>query len=123
MNSLTLRLGAAAGALAAAALMTTAPIASATPDYTNDFTISLGGTEETFETTWDGTGLPVTTETTTALSTGTEAFGFSDSGESDFTIGTTNYVTDFESALFDSFSATGNTFEFLPPIFEISSSF
>jgi hypothetical protein len=129
MNRMTVRrgvaagLGAAAGTLAAAALMTTAPIASATPDYTNDFTIGLGGSEDTFTTTWNGTGLPVTTETTTTLPTGTEALGFSDVGSSDFTIGTTSYAAEFESALFDTFSATGNTFESVPPLLEISSLF
>ena len=122
MSSLVVRhgvvagLGAAAGALAAAALMTTAPIASALPVDGSDstFTIALGDTTYSFDTTWDGTGLPTTVETTTAEPTGTEAFGFSDTSTSDFTIGTTSYETEFASALFDTFSATGNTFEFVP---------
>jgi len=116
-------LGAAAGALTAAALMTTAPIASATPDYDSTDTIGLGGTEYTFTTTWDGTGFPTTVEDTTTLPTGTEAFGFSDDTTSVYTIGTTSYENIFESALFNTSTATGNTFEFIPPVFEIMSSF
>jgi hypothetical protein len=116
-------LGAAAGALVAAALMSTAPIASATPDYDSSFTIGLGGSEDTFSTTWDGTGLPVTTETTATLPTGEEAFGFSDISSSNFTIGADTFETEFQTVLFDTFSATGNTFEAVPPLFEIFSSF
>jgi hypothetical protein len=113
-------LGAAAGALAAAALMTTAPIASATPDdFTNDFSIFLGTTEDNFETTWDGTGLPVTVETTTP-EIGAEEFGFEDGSESDFTLGTTSFETVFQSALVGDFSASGNAFDFVPPLLEIS---
>jgi hypothetical protein len=113
-------LGAAAGTLVAAALMTTAPIASAdSPDFTNEFTIFLGTTEDTFETTWHGTGLPVTVETTTPAS-GSEEFGFEDGSESDFTLGTTSFETVFQSALVGDFSATGNAFDFVPPLLEIS---
>jgi hypothetical protein len=120
-RSVVAGLGAAVGALVAAALMTTAPIASAVPDdFTNDFSIFLGGTEDTFYTTWDGTGLPVTIETTTPESTGTEAFGFEDGSGGDFTLGTTSFETDFQTVLVGLFSATGNDFDFVPPLLEIS---
>ncbi len=67
-------LGVATGTLAAAALMTTAPTASAddnpnvggtgdiavpalvpSDEYTNEFTIGVGNAEDTFTTTWDFT--------------------------------------------------------------------
>jgi hypothetical protein len=113
-------LGAAAGALAAAALFTTAPIASAIPEneYTNEFTIGEGGSTVTYETTWDGTGLPTTTTTTDTLPTGTEAFGFQDESSSFFTIGTTSFNAEFDAVLFDTTSAAGSQFEFVSPVLE-----
>jgi hypothetical protein len=120
-RSVVAGLGAAVGALAAAALMTTAPIASA-DDFDNDFTIGLGSSDYGWETTWDGTGLPVTTEFTESNAPG-EEFGFSDSSTGDFTIGTHTFATLFDSGFFDSFSATGNEFEFLPTLLEIGSTF
>jgi hypothetical protein len=147
MSSTTVRrgvvasLGAAAGALAAAAFVSTAPIASAdgndstlpaagvdggalpaldpTTEYTNELTIGEGNTEVTYETTWDGSGLPMTTTTTETLPTGEEAFGFSDESSSTFTIGTTSYETAFESVLFDTTGGVGgNEFEFVTPLLE-----
>jgi hypothetical protein len=129
MSSLTVRkgivagLGAAAGALAAAALFTTAPIASAVPtdEYSNVFSIGEGGTVVTYETTWDGTGLPDTKMSTETLPTGTEAFGFQDEGSSLFTIGSSSFETEFEAVLFDTTSAAGNQFEFVTPLLELFS--
>ncbi|HME75985.1 MAG TPA: hypothetical protein VKI00_10115 [Mycobacterium sp.] len=151
MSSMTFRhgiaagLGAAAGALAAAAFVSTAPIASAddtdfllplpaasvdafalpalvpTNEYTSEFTIGEGSTEVTYDTTWDGSGLPTTTTTTETLPTGEEAFGFGDESSSIFSIGTNSYESVFEAELLDITSAAGNQFEFVAPTFEFFS--
>lgn len=133
-------LGVATGTLAAAALMTTAPTASAddnpnvggggdiavpalvpSDEYANEFTIGVGNAEDTFTTTWDFTGLPTTTESTTTLPTGYEAFGFTDSNATDLTIGADTFQSTFQTALFDLSTPGGNQFELTLPVFEIAS--
>jgi len=93
----------AAGTLAVAALLGTAPIASADNNgneidwstlaspaatfpeltYSNTFTLGLGSTTDTWTTIFTGSGLPTTTEVTTTLPTGVTEFGSSDSFSSE----------------------------------------
>src|SRR5690242_12593937 len=96
-------LGAAAGTFAVAALLGTAPIANADNNgneidwatlaspaatfpeltYTNVYQLALGNTVDTWTTTFTGTGLPTTVETTQTLATGTTEFGSADSFSSE----------------------------------------
>ena len=91
-------LGVAAGTLAVAALLGTAPIATADNNgneidwatlaspaatfpeltYNNTFTLALGSTVDTWSTTFTGSGLPTTVETMTTLPVGTTEFGSED---------------------------------------------
>jgi hypothetical protein len=107
-------LGAAAGSLAVAALLGSAPIASADNNgseidwstlaspaatfpeltYTNQFELALGNTVDTWTTTFTGSGLPTTTELTTTLPTGTTQFGSVDSFSGDFLTSATHGVAD-----------------------------
>jgi len=139
MSSITVRhgvavgLGATAGAFAAAALFTTAPIASAddtdfaypalVPDdeITNTLTIGEGGTKVVYTTTYDFAGLPTTAENIETNPVGTETFGFGDANVTDYTFGTTPAVIVFASELLDTSSAAGNSFDLVTPVFEFLS--
>ena len=96
-------LGAAAGALAVAAVLGTAPVATADNNgndidwstlaspaatfpeltYTNVYTLGLGNTVDTWTTVFTGTGLPTTTEVTATLPTGVTEFGSSEAFSSE----------------------------------------
>src|SRR5690242_6705660 len=92
-----------AGTLAVAALLGTAPIASADSNgneidwatlaspaatfpeltYTNIYSLALGNTVDTWTTQFTGSGMPTTVMTTSTLGAGTTEFGSSDSFSSD----------------------------------------
>jgi hypothetical protein len=130
-------LGAAAGALAAAALLNTAPIASADDTdfvlplpapavtdlytYSDETIIGEGSQTVTYDTVYTGSGTPTTTTTTDVLPTGTTEYGYENIDTSTLTLGADSWTTESQSALFDTFSATGNTFLDIPPLFEIAS--
>jgi hypothetical protein len=151
MRNMTVRrgvvagLGAAAGALAAAAFVSTAPIASAdggsdansidyvglaSPaatfpelEYTNYFDVYNGNTETIYETTYDGTGTPVTTTTTEALAAGDTGYGSADSFSSEYlTSATAGYDFSSQYDAFDISSAT-TTSDYFIPIYDVFSSF
>ena len=128
-------LGAAAGTLAVAALLGTAPIAGADntgneidwstlaspaatfPEltYTNAFTLGLGNTQDTWTTIYTGSGLPTTTEVTTTLPTGTTEFGSVDTFTGELMTSATHgdlYSTVYETL--DVMSPTGSVDYFLP---------
>jgi len=150
MSSLPVRkgaiavLGAAAGALAAAAFVGTAPIASADgndgntidyaalpapavtyPDftYTNEFTLGLGSTEDTWTTTYDGSGLPTTVESTITEPTGTTVYGSEDSFLTEYlTSATAGWEDQGGFAAIDTLSSSGST-DVFEPLVSIFSSF
>jgi hypothetical protein len=132
-------LGAAAGALATAALITTMPIASAddTPnvgyagyagdvalpaltsggdDFSNQLEIFTGNTQYLFTTTWDGSGAPVTMESSAMLPTGDTEYGWADAGTGQLTIGTDTLDAIFQGQ----FLEAGNQFEVVTPFLELS---
>jgi hypothetical protein len=129
--------GAAAGALAAAAFMSTAPIASAddgsdanSVDYAalsapaatyplftfdNSFYVGEGNTLEEYTTTYTGTGMPTTVENTITEPTGTTVYGAYDSFSDDYyTAATTGYDYSTGYDLLDYTSATGVSDYFEP---------
>jgi hypothetical protein len=129
------------GAAAAAALFTTAPIASAddTPalsvddiavpaaavaptldGYENEFTIGEGGTEVTYTTTYDGVGSPVTTQSIETLRSGDDAYGYTERLFGDFTTATNTLEFSDTSGLFETTSAGAITsFQDVPFSFDI----
>jgi hypothetical protein len=136
-------LGAAAGAFAVAALLGTAPIANADNNgneidwatlaspaatfpeltYTNVYTLALGSTVDTWTTTFTGTGLPTTVETTATLPTGSTEFGSVDQFTSDFLTSATHgdqLVSAFESLVTTS---GGTTQDFFLPLESVFSTF
>lgn len=139
-RSVVASLGAAAGALAAAAFVSTAPIATADDNgidwsslaspapavtypevgYTNDFFVYSGSTETEYVTKYDGTGLPMTTkEPTTDLPTGTTEYGTTDSYTfEDLTSATAGYEDQGGYALADVTTATGTT-DYVEPFINI----
>ena len=147
MSSMTVRrgvvvgLGAAAGALGAAAFVSSAPIASAdntdfllplpapavpaADTYTyNDITeIGEGNKTVEYDTVYTGSGMPTTTTTTDVLPVGDTDYGYSTVDTSVLTLGTASYETVFESAALYSTTAAGSTFEFITPVIETISSF
>jgi hypothetical protein len=91
--------------------------------YTNEFTIGLGSTEETFTTMWDGAGAPTTTELTATLPTGDEGFGFSDIALGDLSVGADTYGFQLEDSLFDLLTPTSNTLDLLLPVLDLITNF
>jgi hypothetical protein len=136
-------LGAAAGTLAVAALLGTAPIASADNNgseidwstlaspaatfpeltYTNVYELALGNTMDTWTTVFTGTGLPTTTEVTTTLPTGETEFGSLDQFVSDFLTSATHGVAD--QSIYEAFVSTagGVTTDTFLPLESVFSSF
>jgi hypothetical protein len=133
-------LGAAAGTLAVAALLGTAPIASADNNgseidwstlaspaatfpeltYTNEFELALGNTVDEWTTTFTGSGLPTTTEVTTTLPTGTTEFGSVDQFTSEFLTSASHGVSDtaaYEAITTISGGVTTDTFLPLESVF------
>src|SRR6185437_12285721 len=128
-------LGAAAGALAVAAVLGTAPVATADNNgndidwstlaspaatfpeltYTNVYTLGLGNTVDTWTTVFTGTGLPTTTEVTATLPTGVTEFGSADTFSSELLTSALHgdaYTTAYQ--LLETMSAGVTTDTFLP---------
>jgi hypothetical protein len=128
-------LGAAAGTLAVAALLGTAPIATADNNgneidwstlaspaatfpeltYTNVYSLDLGSTVDTWTTTFTGSGLPTTVETTTTLPSGITEFGSVDSFSSELLTSASHgdlYTTGY--TLLDIMSGGLTTESFIP---------
>lgn len=150
MSSSTVRkgaiaaLGAAAGSLAVAAFVGTAPTASADnngntidytalaapavtyPDftYTNEFEVFNGtNSYDVYTTTYDGTGSPTTTMAVETLPSGEVGYGSADTFSSAYdTSATAGY--DFTSSydLYDIVSSTGST-DYFVPLYDVFSSF
>jgi hypothetical protein len=133
MRNMTVRrgvvagLGAVAGALAAAAFVSTAPIASAddgsdanSVDYaglaspaatypeltfTNEFTLYSGNSYTEYYTDYTGTGMPTTTTDTYTLSSGDTEYGSADTFGSDYY--TTATTGDYYNSGYDLADFTG----------------
>jgi hypothetical protein len=145
MSSMTVRrgvvasLGGAAGALAAAAFVSSAPIASADdgnnsgldvanaaansapavtfPEltYENTFTVYDGSTETEYITDYTGSGSPTTTTDVIPLAAGDTAYGSSDSYSWDyFTSASAGYDGSGGYELYDLSTAAGMSDVFLP---------
>lgn len=133
-------LGAAAGTFAVAALLGTAPIANADntgneidwatlaspaatfPEltYTNIYTLALGNTVDTWTTSFNGSGLPVTTETMSTLPAGTTEFGSVDQFTSELLTSASHgdqLISAFESLVTTTGGVTSDTFLPLESIF------
>jgi hypothetical protein len=133
-------LGAAAGTFAVAALLATAPIASADNNgneidwatlaspaatfpqltYTNEFELFLGNSVDTWTTTFTGTGLPTTTEVTAALPVGETEWGSLDQFSSELLTSATHgdqYVTAYETLVQTVGGVTTDTFLPLESVF------
>lgn len=152
MSNMTVRrgalaaLGAAAGALATAAFVSSTPIASADDNdfalpaladvglpapavptdsftYTDETIIGEGSQTVTYETVFNGTGTPVTTTTTDVLPAGDTDYGYSTIDTSTLTLGADTWTTAFESTALESTTAAGSSFEFVTPLFETVGSF
>jgi hypothetical protein len=144
-RSVVAGLGAAAGALAAAAFVSTAPIADADDgsgansvdyaglaapaatypllEYTGQYDIYLGNTEYEYSTDYTGSGMPTTTETTVNLGSGITEYGTASSYSGDYaTSATTGYDFSGGSELIDGTSASGS-FDYFEPFLSTFSSF